>query len=143
SDKLFENLVSGVRLVADQKSNEDSRACKKGSAANIQRTQGDVDQMVDEMSVQLRKLSITDESSMGALFLKYNKNRAGYVNIDGLKDIFRKLQLPQDEDVLNRFLDRYGTDGRMTIDEFRAFFLNKEKPKSNDADSYFNSKCCV
>lgn len=38
SDKLYENLASGVRLVADPKSSKDSRVCKKGNAANIQRT---------------------------------------------------------------------------------------------------------
>nr|CDS31427.1 EF hand domain containing protein 1 [Hymenolepis microstoma] len=143
SDDLIENLTSVVGLAADSKGNNDNRVCKRSYAANIQRSPGDVDQIVDEMSVQFRKLGITDERSLGALFLKFNKDRVGHVDINGLKALCRKFQLPEDLDILNRFLDRYGTDGQMTHHEFLAFILNKEKPKSNIADSCVNSKCCV
>lgn len=64
--------------------------------------QEDIDQVVNELSVQFRKLGLTDESRLDALFLKYNKDRLCYLDIENLKDICRKLQLPQDEDVLNR-----------------------------------------
>ena len=57
--------------------------------------------MVDELAVQFRKLALNDETRLDALFLKYNKDRLCYVDIENLKDICRKLQLPGDEDVLN------------------------------------------
>ncbi|KAM7537138.1 hypothetical protein Aperf_G00000068386 [Anoplocephala perfoliata] len=142
SDDLIENLFSRVVSDSGHPTKKDPRHCMKGGAANLQRVPEDTDQMVEELSVQFRKLGLTDESRLDALFLKCNKDRLCYLDIESLKDICRKLQLPQDEDVLNRFLDKYGTDGRMTIDEFRAFFLDKEKPQCTTATSA-DSKVCI
>lgn len=62
----------------------------------------DIDKMVDDLAVQLRKLALSDETRMDALFLKYNKDRLCFMDIEALKDICKKLQLPGDENVLNR-----------------------------------------
>ena len=57
--------------------------------------------MVNELAVQLRKLALNDEIRIDALFLKYNKDRLCFVDIENLKDLCKKLQLPEDEDILN------------------------------------------
>ncbi|KAL5968441.1 EF-hand domain-containing protein 1 [Taenia solium] len=142
SDSLIENLSSKVVSDIIMKNNRDSRSCKIGSAADLQRNPEDIDKMVDDLAVQLRKLALSDETRMDALFLKYNKDRLCFVDIEALKDVCKKLQLPGDEDVLNRFLDKYGTNGRMTIDEFRAFFLEKAKSECS-ATICADSKPCI
>ncbi|KAL5109814.1 EF-hand domain-containing protein 1 [Taenia crassiceps] len=126
-DNLVGNLSSKVVSDIIMKNNRDLRSCKPGNTADLQRNLGDIDKMVDDLAVQLRKLALSDETRMDALFLKYNKDRLCFVDIEALKDICKKLKLPGDENVLNRFLDKYGTNGRMTIDEFRAFFIDKPK----------------
>uniref|UniRef100_A0A5K3FLV1 EF-hand domain-containing protein 1 n=1 Tax=Mesocestoides corti TaxID=53468 RepID=A0A5K3FLV1_MESCO len=136
-DSLIENLSAKVALNIIDKKVPDSRSCKKGGAANLKRTPGDVDKMVDDLALQFRKLGLSDVIRMDELFLKYNKDRLCYIDIENLKDICKKLQLPGDDDVLNKnshcvhyeFLDKYGNDGRMTLDEFRAFLQSKPKPE--------------
>ncbi|VDM33192.1 unnamed protein product [Hydatigera taeniaeformis] len=141
-ESLIGNLSSKVVSDIITKSNVDSRSCKKGDTADLQRDLSDIERMVDNLTVQLRKLALSDETRMDALFLKYNKDRLCFVDIETLKDICKKLQLPGDEDVLNRFLDKYGTNGRMTLDEFRAFFLEKPMPECS-AVICANSAPCI
>ncbi|KAH9283174.1 EF-hand domain-containing protein 1 [Echinococcus granulosus] len=141
-ESLIGNLSSKVVSDIIMKSTVESRSCKKGSAANLQRNPGDIDKLVGELAVQFRKLALSAETRMDAFFLKYNKDRLCFVDVETLKDICKKLQLPGDEDVLNHFLDKYGTNGRMTIDEFRAFFLDKPKPECSMV-TCANSKPCI
>ncbi|CDS42450.1 EF hand domain containing protein 1 [Echinococcus multilocularis] len=141
-ESLIGNLSSKVVSDIIMKSTVESRSCKNGGAANLQRNPGDIDRLVGELALQFRKLALSAETRMDAFFLKYNKDRLCFVDVETLKDICKKLQLPGDEDVLNHFLDKYGTKGRMTIDEFRAFFLDKPKPECSTV-TCANSKPCI
>ncbi|KAF6776780.1 hypothetical protein AHF37_04136 [Paragonimus kellicotti] len=78
--------------------------------------------MTHELKTQLKKMAITDKTRLDEMFLRYNKDRLGFIDIENLKDMCRKMQLPPDEDVLNALLDEYGTQGRMSLEQFRKFF---------------------
>ncbi|TGZ64345.1 hypothetical protein CRM22_006425 [Opisthorchis felineus] len=95
---------------------------RKGGPVEVRRHDGDVLGLANEIKTQLKKLAITDRTRIDEMFLYYNKDRLGYIDIENLKDICKKLQLPPDEDVLDALLDEYGTDGRMSLEQFRKFF---------------------
>ncbi|VEL13807.1 unnamed protein product [Protopolystoma xenopodis] len=79
-------------------------------------------QLMGELKSQLKKITITDKSRIDSMFLRYNKDRLGYIDLDNLKDICHKVHLPADEDVLNALLDEQGTNGKMDLEQFRRFF---------------------
>ncbi|OON16556.1 hypothetical protein X801_07630, partial [Opisthorchis viverrini] len=74
---------------------------RKGGPVEIRRHDGDVLGLANEIKTQLKKLAITDRSRIDEMFLYYNKDRLGFIDIENLKDICKKLQLPPDEDVLD------------------------------------------
>ncbi|THD19163.1 EF-hand domain-containing protein 1, partial [Fasciola hepatica] len=94
----------------------------KGGPVNLRRHDGDTNEMIQEFRMQLKKMAITDKLRKDDMFLRYNKDRLGFIDIECLKNMCEKLQLPPDEDVLNALLDQYGTDGRMNLEQFRDFF---------------------
>lgn len=62
---------------------------------------GDTKDLIEEFRTQLKKLAITDKLRKDEMFLRYNRDRLGFIDIECLKDICVKLQLPPDEEVLN------------------------------------------
>ncbi|CAL8100657.1 unnamed protein product [Calicophoron daubneyi] len=94
----------------------------KCGAVEVRRHDGDTVQLMAEIKTQLKKMAITDRTRIDEMFLRYNKDRLGFIDIENLKDMCIKLQLPPDEDILNALLDEYGTEGRMDLEQFRHFF---------------------
>ncbi|CAH8447582.1 unnamed protein product [Dicrocoelium dendriticum] len=94
----------------------------KGGPVTLKRQDGDVLDLKNEVKTQLKKMAITDKSRIDEMFLRYDKDRLGFIDLENLKDMCRKMQLPPDEEVLNALLDECGTDGRMTLEQFRQFF---------------------
>lgn len=46
------------------------------------------------------KFAITDTHRIDELFLRYNKGRQGYIDIENLRDMCRKIQLFPNDDIL-------------------------------------------
>ena len=57
--------------------------------------------LVREVKGQLKKIAITDKSNIRAMFLKYDKDRSGYLNKWKVKEMCKSLHLPQDDDILD------------------------------------------
>ncbi|VDP32858.1 unnamed protein product [Schistosoma margrebowiei] len=55
---------------------------------------------MNEVRMQLKKMSITDKCRIDDMFLTYNKDRRGCIDIENLKDMCKKIHIPPDEDVL-------------------------------------------
>lgn len=53
------------------------------------------------MRAQLKKIAITDKARVDTMFLRYNKDRTGYIGVEDMRALCRSLQLPVDEDVIN------------------------------------------
>ena len=62
---------------------------------------GDLELMVMQVRAQLKKIAITDKSRVDEMFLRYNNDRTGYIDINNLRDLCKRLQLPIDDDVLH------------------------------------------
>ncbi|CAH8441611.1 unnamed protein product [Schistosoma rodhaini] len=94
----------------------------KGGNIDFKREDGDINDVMNEVRVQLKKMSITDKCRIDDMFLKYNKDRRGCIDIENLKDMCKKIHIPPDEDVLKALLDKYGTEGKMSLEQFGRFF---------------------
>lgn len=127
-DQFSDELIQCWRArITEREAEERARqaakeARTKGGPVALRRHDGDTKDLIEEFRTQLKKLAITDKLRKDEMFLRYNRDRLGFIDIECLKDICVKLQLPPDEDVLNALLDQYGTDGRMTLEQFRDFF---------------------
>ena len=62
--------------------------------------QGDLDQLVRQVRAQLKKIAITDKSRVDEMFLRYDRDRTGYISVENMRDLCRRLQLPVDDDVI-------------------------------------------
>nr|AAX31004.1 SJCHGC09706 protein [Schistosoma japonicum] len=66
-------------------------------------------------------MAITDKCRIDDMFLTYNKDRHGCINIENLKDMCKKIHIPPDDDILQALLDKYGTDGKMSWNNSESF----------------------
>ena len=62
--------------------------------------QGDLDTLVKQVRLQLKKIAITDKSRVDEMFLRYDRDRTGYIDVENMRDLCRRLQLPVDDDVI-------------------------------------------
>ena len=44
---------------------------------------------------------ITSAEDLRQMFLKYDSDRTGYISKDNIKDLFRKVSLPLDDDIID------------------------------------------
>ena len=63
-------------------------------------SQGDLDELVKQVRMQLKKIAITDRSRVDEMFLRYDTDRTGYMDVENMRDLCRRLQLPVDDDVM-------------------------------------------
>ncbi|VDP81127.1 unnamed protein product [Echinostoma caproni] len=105
-DQFSDELIQCWRARITEKEAE-NRARKqalerraKGGPVELRRHEGDVCDIVQEFRTQLKKMAITDKARKDDMFLRYNKDRLGFIDIECLKDMCKKLQLPPDEEVL-------------------------------------------
>ena len=61
---------------------------------------GDLEQLVKQVRAQLKKIAITDKSRVDEMFLRYDRDRTGYIGVENMRDLCRRLQLPVDDDVI-------------------------------------------
>lgn len=61
---------------------------------------GDIDKLVDQTIVQMKRIGITDKKDVYEMFLRYNKDRNGYLGSENIREICKKLHLPVDNDVI-------------------------------------------
>jgi Ca2+-binding EF-hand superfamily protein len=61
---------------------------------------GDLEILVRQVRAQLKKIAITDRTRVDEMFLRYNKDRSGFIDADNMRNLCRSLQLPVDDDVI-------------------------------------------
>lgn len=61
---------------------------------------GDLDILVKQVRAQLKKIAITDKTRVDEMFLRYNKDRSGFIDAANMRNLCRSLQLPVDDDVI-------------------------------------------
>lgn len=63
-------------------------------------SEGDLNTLVQQIRAQLKKIAITDRSRVDEMFLRYDRDRSGFIDASNMRDMCRKLQLPVDDDVI-------------------------------------------
>jgi Ca2+-binding EF-hand superfamily protein len=86
----------------------------------------DISALVREMTQQLKKMRIIDSQQMREMFLTYDCDRSGYIELEELKRMCRKINLPIDDDVIEALAMECSADsgGRIGFHEFLEFFEN-------------------
>lgn len=100
-----------------------SSSSYKGAPMRVKRTQGDLEQLVKQVRAQLKKIAITDKSRVDEMFLRYDRDRTGYIGVDNMRDLCRRLQLPVDDDVILALVQQCTMDqeGKISLEDFRRF----------------------
>lgn len=112
-DTLRQKLGEGQRV----------KETVKGGPMKVQRTQGDLETLVRQVRAQLKKIAITDKSRVDEMFLRYDTDRTGYISVDNMRDLCRRLQLPVDDDVILALVQQctMDQDGKINLEDFRRF----------------------
>jgi len=118
----LDSLRTGVTKTVDERCKEPV----KGGAMQVKRGDGggELSGLVREMTQQLKKMRIIDSQQMREMFLTYDCDRSGYIELDELKRMCRKINLPIDEDVIEALAAECGADsnGRIAFHDFLNFF---------------------
>ncbi|CAL1533193.1 unnamed protein product [Lymnaea stagnalis] len=116
-EQMYQSIKEKIETQPGQKD------AVKGGPLKVQRQPGDLEYMVQQVRAQLKKLAITDKSRIDEMFLRYNNDRTGYIDINNLRDICKRLQLPVDQDVLQSVicLITANPEGHISLEEFREF----------------------
>ncbi len=86
--------------------------------------QGDFDRIYAEIKNKLKSSRINNAEELRALFLKYDSDRTGFISKENVKDLFRKVSLPLDDDIISTMMAEAGQDNNGNIDlyNFMRFF---------------------
>ncbi|XP_029641015.1 EF-hand domain-containing protein 1-like [Octopus sinensis] len=89
----------------------------------FKRSPGDLCALVAKTITHMKSIGLTDRAEVFELFLKYDKDREGYLRAEHIQNICRKLHLPSDKDVVNEIVKMCTNDpeGRITLEQFRKF----------------------
>lgn len=73
---------------------------KERNNVTLVRRQGDFDRIYSEIRNKLKSSRVTNSEDARTLFLKYDSDRTGYISKENIKDLFRKVSLPLDDDII-------------------------------------------
>lgn len=62
---------------------------------------GELDELVKELAIQLKKMPITASNRKDHMFLSVDVDRQGYISRDNLQELLNKMHLPSDPDVVD------------------------------------------
>lgn len=96
----------------------------KAAPMRITRSSGDLQQLVNEVKGQVKKIAITGKNRIDELFLRYDSNRSGFIDKVKLRDMCKAISLPLDEDVMEALVREItpNPEGLISLEEFRVFF---------------------
>lgn len=66
---------------------------------------GDFDRIYAEIKNKLKASRITNAEDLRQMFLKYDSDRTGFISKENIKDLFRKVSLPLDDDIIDTVLE--------------------------------------
>jgi EF-hand domain-containing protein 1 len=122
SDQVSPSVIQSLRERLSQDDAIRQHHNYKGAPVHVIRQDGDLLRMMREIKSQLKKMTITDKARIDEMFLRYNTSREGFITVKHLQDMCRKMQLPDDEDVISALMEESGANGKMNLEQFRKFF---------------------
>lgn len=122
TDVFDSDLIDSVRQRLKDPDVRKRQEKLRSGVINLKREPGDTVRLMSEIKSQLKKLYITDRSRIDYMFLKYNNDRNGSITVANVQDMCRKMNLPDDVDIVSGLLNESGTNNEMSLEEFREFF---------------------
>jgi len=97
---------------------------KERTQINFKRRQGDFDRIYTEIKNKLKSSRITNSEELRQMFLKIDSDRSGYISKENIKDLFRQISLPIDDDIVNTMMQEAGQNeqGSINLYNFMTFF---------------------
>ena len=82
--------------------NEPGRAdARLSTNIRVQRKPGDFIRLYAEIRSKLKQMRITNHEDIRQMFLRYDKDRQGFITRENIHDIFRQINLPLDDDLID------------------------------------------
>jgi hypothetical protein len=83
-------------------SNEPGRPdARLSTNIRVQRKPGDFIRLYAEIRNKLKHMRITNHEEIRQMFLRYDKDRQGYITRENILDIFRQINLPLENDLVD------------------------------------------
>lgn len=67
----------------------------------VQRKPGDFIRLYAEIRNKLKQMRLTNHEDIRQMFLRYDKDRQGFITRENIYDIFRQINLPLDNDLID------------------------------------------
>ncbi|CAF4007660.1 unnamed protein product, partial [Rotaria magnacalcarata] len=92
----------------------------------VQRRPGDFIRLYAEVRNKLKHMRITNHEEIRQMFLRYDKDRQGFISRENINDIFRQINLPLDNDLTDAMIAECTTNeqGKISLYDFLRFFDN-------------------
>lgn len=97
---------------------------KERNNVSLRRRQGDFERIYAEIKNKLKSSRITNSEELRQMFLKYDSDRSGFISKENIKDLFRQISLPLDDDIINTMMHEAGQNenGCINLYNFMEFF---------------------
>lgn len=68
---------------------------------HLRRRPGDLERIYAEIRNKIKSSRITNAEELRQMFLRYDSDRIGFISRENVKDLFRKICLPLDDDIID------------------------------------------
>lgn len=62
---------------------------------------GDFERLYQEIRNKLKSTRITNAEDIRQMFLRFDADRTGFITRENMKDLFRRVALPLDDDIID------------------------------------------
>lgn len=105
-----ERTIESIRNLKASGGGSGTKTSVKGAPMRVQRTPGDLQALLKEVKTQLKKNNYINFNSLTEAFLQYDRNRSGTIDINELKKVCHKQNLPLDDDLMAALINECGVD---------------------------------
>ncbi|CAF1403233.1 unnamed protein product [Adineta steineri] len=116
---------SAIDSLRQHLSNEQGRPdARLNTNVHVQRKPGDFILLYAEIRNKLKSMRITNHEEIRQMFLRYDKDRSGYLSRESITDLLRQINLPLENDIIDAMIAECATNrqGKIDLYEFLRFF---------------------
>ena len=101
-EQFSPNVIQSLREhISQQPTRQDPRSHLD---IRIQRRPGDFIRLYAEVRNKLKHIRITNHEQIRRMFLRYDKDRNGFISRENIIDLFRQIHLPLENDLIDAVL---------------------------------------
>lgn len=96
-----------IQSLREHLSNQSGRTdARLSTDVRIQRKPGDFQRLYSEVRNKIKHMRITNHEQMRQMFLRYDRDRNGFVSRENIIDLFRQINLPLENDLIDAVSER-------------------------------------